>query len=188
MKQSILNNLGIRAERDIPAIDLFNPIALRQTYNLDEDDIRRLKAIRQFCHAWAEEKVVDNRTKIGGPEDAADLMRDIFRDLSHEEAWVLYLNADNRVIGRVQVSVGGLDQTVIDKRRIVKLALESDATAIILFHNHPSGNPSPSKADIEQTEAMQKVCYTFDIKLIDHIIMSSDKFFSFSEEKPFKIH
>lgn len=182
MKQSILNTLGIRAERDIPVIDLFNPIALRQTYNLDEDDIRRLKAIGRFCHAWAEEKVVDNRTKVNGPEDAADTMRDIFRDLDHEEAWVLYLNADNRVIGHVQVSVGGLDQTVIDKRRIIKLALEADATAIILFHNHPSGNPKPSSTDIKETEKLRSACQLFDISVLDHIIVTDKSYYSFADE------
>lgn len=73
--------------------------------------------------------------------------------------------------------------TVIDKKIIVSKALDKKANGIILVHNHPSGNPRPGKADIEQTDSLRKALITFDISLIDHVIISDDSFFSFAEER-----
>ena len=71
----------------------------------------------------------------------------------------------------------------VDTRKIVRTALDENASFVILFHNHPSGDPSPSKADIAETHKLQKALQVFDLKLTDHIIVSDAKFFSFSEEK-----
>lgn len=80
------------------------------------------------------------------------------------------------------ITVGSISSTIVDIRRIVKQALLCNATRIILFHNHPSGNPLPSKADIAETEKLKKACDLFDISLIDHIIIGDDCFYSFADE------
>ncbi len=93
------------------------------------------------------------------------------------------LTSDNTVITEKMISSGTIKMTFIDNRRIIKYALGYDAVGIILYHNHPSGNPRVTKKDLESTEELHKCCKMFDIDLIDHIIISEDKYYSFSEEK-----
>lgn len=110
-------------------------------------------------------------------------MYDILRDLGHEEVWIAYLSAAGKVIDRRKICVGGLDQTVMDERRILLGALELNAKGMILFHNHPSGNSKPSLSDIKQTESLQNICKVLNISLLDHIIISSTEYYSFQEDK-----
>ena len=119
---------------------------------------------------------------ISDSDSAANLLREDLNDLDHEESWVLYLNNCNRPLGKLMITVGSIAATIIDHRRIVKQALLCNATRIILFHNHPSGNPLPSKADITETEKLKKACDLFEISLLDHIIIGDDCFYSFADE------
>ena len=80
------------------------------------------------------------------------------------------------------ITVGTIKSTQIDHRRIIKEALLTNATAIILFHNHPSGTPAPSVADINETNKLRKACDIFDISLLDHIILTDESYYSFAEE------
>ena len=119
---------------------------------------------------------------ISDSDSAANFLREDLNDLDHEESWVLYLNNCNRPLGKLMITVGSIAATIIDHRRIVKQALLCNATRIILFHNHPSGNPLPSKADITETEKLKKACDLFEISLLDHIIIGDDCFYSFADE------
>lgn len=119
---------------------------------------------------------------ISDSDSAANFLREDLNDLDHEESWVLYLNNCNRPLDKLMITVGSIASTIIDHRRIVKQALLCNATRIILFHNHPSGNPLPSKADITETEKLKKACDLFDISLLDHIIIAEDSFYSFADE------
>ena len=119
---------------------------------------------------------------ISDSDSAANFLREDLNDLDHEESWVLYMNNCNRPLGKLMITVGSIAATIIDHRRIVKQALLCNATRIILFHNHPSGNPLPSKADITETEKLKKACDLFEISLLDHIIIAEDSFYSFADE------
>lgn len=112
-----------------------------------------------------------------------DLMIPQMKGLKHEECWILMLNDHNYIISRLCVSSGGGRATVMDIRQILKLSLDKMASALILIHNHPSGNPRPSKADIEQTDILHKACRSCGIDLTDHIVICDDCFFSFSDEQ-----
>jgi DNA repair protein RadC len=103
-------------------------------------------------------------------------------DLEHEEFWLLMLNRANRVLGRFKVSQGGLSGTVIDTRIILKKALDTLASSIIVCHNHPSGNNQPSDADVRITEKLKKASEMLEIKLLDHIIIADKSYFSFADE------
>ena len=105
------------------------------------------------------------------------------RGLEHEEFWVIFLNRANYVIHKEMISMGGLSATVVDTKLVVKKALDKHASGIVMVHNHPSGNPMPGNEDIDQTAAMKKAASTFDISLMDHIIICDDRFFSFADEK-----
>lgn len=119
---------------------------------------------------------------IRGSQQVMALMRPLLCGLDHEECWVLFLNNAGKLISKERISAGGINATVVDSRIIVRKAIEKTATAIILVHNHPSGNPRPGKADISQTEALYKAARSLDISLLDHVIVASDKYFSFSDE------
>ena len=110
------------------------------------------------------------------------------KGLVHEECWVIYLNRANYIIGRERLSTGGVSATVIDIKIIIKNALERLASGIILVHNHPSGNPQPGSSDIRQTGALKKAAETFDISLVDHIIISDGCFYSFADERVEVMH
>ena len=124
----------------------------------------------------------ENLQSVTSADYAASLLREDLTGLDHEENWALYLNRANRPIGKMMVTCGTISSTLMDKRRIVKNALLHDATGIILFHNHPSGNPLPSPHDIEETDALKKCCDLFEIALLDHIIISDRRYFSFAND------
>ncbi len=116
---------------------------------------------------------------ISTDADVVRLMRPIFDPMRHEECWVLYLTSSNRLLERRRVSQGGVQATVVDHRLIVKRALELLSTQIIMIHNHPSGAAEPSAADKTLTEKVRDAAALFDIRLLDHIIISREGEFSF---------
>ena len=115
-------------------------------------------------------------------------MLHLMKGLAHEECWVIYLNRANYILGKERLSSGGTSSTVIDVKMIIKNALEMLASGIILVHNHPSGNPQPGACDIKQTGILKKAAETFDISLLDHIIIADDRFYSFAEERVEVMH
>ncbi len=116
---------------------------------------------------------------ISTDADVVRLMRPVFDAMRHEECWVLYLTSSNRLLERRRVSQGGVQATVVDHRLIVKRALELLSTQIIMVHNHPSGAAEPSAADRTLTEKVRDAAALFDIRLLDHIIISREGEFSF---------
>ena len=103
--------------------------------------------------------------------------------LGHEEFWVVYLNQSNRVLKKHCLSKGSITQTVVDVRLALKNALQSGATALILAHNHPSGGLHPSRSDREVTKRFKSAAALFDIRILDHIILSEKGYFSFLDHK-----
>ncbi len=103
--------------------------------------------------------------------------------LDHEEVWCLFLNSINNVISFDMLSKGTLTETAIDCRTIIRQTLLHNASSIILIHNHPSGNPTPSQPDCRFTSRLSSACSLMDINLVDHIIIADDSFYSFSEER-----
>jgi DNA repair protein RadC len=103
-------------------------------------------------------------------------------DLPHEVFAVVFLNRANRIKHFEIISVGGMTGTVADPRIILKKALEEDAVSLILCHNHPSGNLRPSRADEELTSKIKHAARYFDINILDHIIVSTDGYYSFADE------
>jgi DNA repair protein RadC len=120
--------------------------------------------------------------KITSSKAVFEIMQPIIGELLHEEFWVLYLNNSNKVIHKSQLSKGGITGTVVDVRLIFKLALEHNATAIILSHNHPSGKLLASDADKEITKKLKFAGAQLDIKVLDHIIITEKGYLSFQDE------
>lgn len=124
----------------------------------------------------------DEKPKIDGSKTAVALIRSELMDLPHEEFWVLLLNRANRLVKKKKISEGGVSGTVADPKIIFKLAVEELASAIIVAHNHPSGNPKPSESDITLTKKIKEAGKLLDISLLDHLIIAHDKYYSFADE------
>lgn len=120
--------------------------------------------------------------KITSSKAVFNSMQPIIGELQHEEFWVIYLNNSNKVIYKEQLSKGGLTGTVVDVRLVYKKAVEINATALILCHNHPSGKLQPSNADKLITNKLKIAGETLDIKVLDHIIITENAYFSFADE------
>lgn len=114
--------------------------------------------------------------------DVASYLQILLRDYKHEVFAVIYLNRANKINDFKIISEGGITGTVADPRIILKKALEEDAVSIILCHNHPSGSLKPSKADEELTFKIKEAAKYFDIKVLDHLIVSDDGYYSFADE------
>ena len=121
-------------------------------------------------------------SKIISSKNAFEIMQPIIGELSHEEFWVLFLNNSNKVISKSQLSKGGIAGTIVDIRLVFKLALENGATGLILCHNHPSGNLKPSDADKQITRKIKTAGEILDVKILDHLIITETKYYSFVDE------
>ena len=122
------------------------------------------------------------KTVIRMSSDIAEYLRAIIKDFTYEVFGVMYLNKANKINHFEIVSQGGITGTVADPRIILKRALEQDATSIVLCHNHPSGNLKPSRADEELTNKIKEAARYLDIRVMDHIIVSDEGYFSFADE------
>ncbi|MBW3517650.1 DNA repair protein RadC [Flavobacterium sp. NKUCC04_CG] len=121
-------------------------------------------------------------TKIESSRMVYDLMQPIIGDLAHEEFWVLLLNNSNKIIHQQKLSIGGLTATVVDVRILFKLAIEHQAVGIILCHNHPSGQLTPSETDLRITRKIKQAALLFDISILDHLIVTEKDYYSFADE------
>jgi DNA repair protein RadC len=125
------------------------------------------------------------RPQVKTSKDAADLLKQIWNENKIdfvEQFKVLFLNKANKVLGVFEVSTGGVTGTVADPKLIFVAALKANACGIIISHNHPSGNLKPSEPDERLTEKIKQAGQLLDIKLIDHIIVTSEGYYSFADE------
>ena len=130
------------------------------------------------------------RRQAETPEERPDLstatriynhMLPVLQDLDTEEFWTLMMNQNHRLIKKVKISGGGITETSVDIRLIIKEAVLANATILAVCHNHPSGNLSPSKADEELTKAIQRACELMRIHFMDHVIVTDGQYLSFHE-------
>jgi DNA repair protein RadC len=123
------------------------------------------------------------KTKIRSSKDAFLELTNQFTDPHVEEFHILLLNQANELLSKHFVSRGGITGTVADIRVMARLAIEGKATGLIISHNHPSGQLHPSSADIEITQKIKKGLDLLDIKLLDHLILANNSYFSFSDQQ-----
>lgn len=128
------------------------------------------------------DQVPEKKLRISGSRDAFDLLHIYFEDLQHEEFWVVLLNRANHLISKHLISKGGQAGTIADPKIIFHIALLNHAASIMLAHNHPSGNPKPSNADITLTKKLIAGAQLLDIQVLDHLIFTDQTYFSFADE------
>jgi DNA repair protein RadC len=192
---AILINKG---SRDKSAVDLAKEILRLGSDNLNELGKLTLKDL-QCVKGIGEAKAITiaaalelgrrrqvaatlDKPIVQSSKDIAQYLKAMLKDLTYEVFAVLFLNRANKINHFEIISRGGITGTVADPRIILKKALEEEATSIVLSHNHPSGSLKPSKADEELTKKIREAARYFDIKVIDHIIVSEEGYYSFADD------
>ncbi|MGD2004526.1 MAG: DNA repair protein RadC [Flavobacteriaceae bacterium] len=141
----------------------------------------KIKAALALGQRLSLEKVPE-KLAMTNSQAVHQVIKPMLAHLKHEEFWVLYLNQAHRLIEQQCLSKGGITQTSVDLRLALKRALELGATAMILAHNHPSGNLSPSAADKSLTRKFKHAATTLDLRVIDHLIVAAQGYLSFADE------
>jgi DNA repair protein RadC len=126
--------------------------------------------------------VLSEKPMIKDSKTAYILFQKELGDLNYETFCVLLLNRANKVLKLVKISDGGITGTVVDQRKVFKIALDNNATSIILGHNHPPGQVTPSQADIDLTKKLKTAGLTLDLPVLDHIIVGDGTYYSFADE------
>ena len=124
---------------------------------------------------------IPERSVIGNSHDAYSILKNHLSDLRTEEFWAIFLNNSNKVIYTSQLTQGGISQSIVYVRVLFKTALEHFSTGVIIAHNHPSGSLKPSKEDINITKKIKEAGNVLSIQLLDHIIITQNSYFSFSD-------
>lgn len=124
------------------------------------------------------------KCKIQSSKDAFSCIKQFYYDDLHiyESFFILLLNIANNTIGYAKISQGGVSGTVVDNKLIAKYALDSFASSIILAHNHPSEGVQPSQSDLKLTRKIKDAMEILDIKVLDHIILGEEIYYSFADE------
>lgn len=145
---------------------------MSERYGLEQVSVRMVK-----------EAPLLSDEKINTPEDTVRILADAFRDYDREVVGVVHLQSDNTPINMTIASIGCLNQSLVHPREMLKAAFLSNAAAIMMFHNHPSGDLTPSREDIAITHRMQQLCMMAGIPVLDHIIIGNDRFYYSFREK-----
>jgi|SRR5690554_1734763 len=128
---------------------------------------------------------INDLTKISSSQDVTTVLRKCFDEdtfLIQEQFIVLMMNNSNKVLGFHSLSKGAINSTLVDIRLVFSTAIKNYATSIIVAHNHPSGNLQPSQADKTLTRKIKEAGILLDIRLLDHVILTEDDYFSFADE------
>ena len=192
---AILINNGSKTRS---ALDLAKEILLLGANNLNElgklsiHDFQKVKGIgnaKAITIAAALElgrrrhsEEILQRIKINNSKEIAVYLKTILKDINYEVFVALFLNRSHKIISYEIISKGGISGTVADPRIILKKALDAGASSLIICHNHPSGNLQPSQQDDLLTQKIKSAALYFDIKLLDHIIVSEEGYYSFADE------
>lgn len=167
------NDINLIAKQSITELKKFKGIGLVKASNINA----AFELGRRRTDAGQPEK-----QKIVTSGEAYQFLHKKLTDLPHEEFWILLLNRANRLIKAECISKGGVSGTVVDVRLILKPALESLASGIILCHNHPSGQVNPSQEDVILTKKIKDSAKLMGISLLDHLVIGDSGYFSFMDE------
>lgn len=192
---AILLRSGVRGQS---AIDLARTIIIRfeSFRNMSHTDlsawkqfkglgiakISQIKAALEIGRRFNEQMLKDKKPIIKSSKDVVNILSPRLRDLKKEVFKILLLNSANRIIDIVEITQGSVDHVNPILREIFQKALENFASSIICVHNHPSGDPSPSKEDNSFTNELVRAGKTLQIKVLDHIILGNNAYFSFMDK------
>ena len=166
------NNLNTLGKRSIHELMTYNGVG--------EAKAITILAACELGKRRQQEKAAEHQD-LGSATAVYNYMHPKMQDLDVEEAWVLLMNQNYKLIKPVRISHGGLTETAVDVRIIMKEAILCNATVLALCHNHPSNNPRPSRDDDQLTQRVKKACELMRIHMMDHVIMTDGDYYSYYE-------
>jgi DNA repair protein RadC len=170
-----------RANGNLAEIAKLSVTELSKNCNLTVAQATRVITAFEIGRRRAASEVIP-KVKISSSSNANDIFRSVLTDKPYEEFWIIILNRSNHVIGLKMISEGGISGTVVDPKKIFKIALDNHASSIILGHNHPSGAKYPSDADQKITKKIVNAGLLLEISVLDHLIITDAGFYSFGDD------
>ena len=157
------------------------PEQLKKIKGIGYANIFGLKLVHSVARRYLKEQII-GENYIQSSENVLDYLRHNLRDRGREVFLVVLLNGRNQVLDIVELFEGTLTTSAVYPREVIKLILEKDAAAVIFVHNHPSGNPNPSKDDQNLTQKLKAACSTIDVQLHDHLIIAGNDYTSMADK------
>lgn len=170
------------ASEKLGEIAAMSVAGISNTHGIGQDKAATITAAFELGRRCAQEQAYDKEQQLNSSYTVYKLMSPQMRNLKKEECWMLLLNRNNKLISKELVSIGSIDATCIDHMEVAKRCLEKHASGVILVHNHPSGSSYPSSADMNVTELIRNTLESCGIRLLDHVILASDNWYSFADE------
>jgi DNA repair protein RadC len=168
------------ADNSLPELGKLSVAGIRKLKGIGEAKAVTIAAALELGRRRKMAEAADN-PQIRSSADVFNIFSPLMEDLPHEEFWILFLNRANKVLGRMKISQGGVSGTVTDVRIVMKKAIETLASGLVICHNHPSGNNNPSDADIRITQKIKEAGALMDIQLLDHLIICGKNYYSFAD-------
>ncbi len=174
----------ILADKKLCDLKEITPEELKNTEGIGDVKAARIMAALELAKRIKNEKIEES-PYISSPQDVVDLVMEDMRNYDREHFKSILLNTKNKVLGIETISIGNLNSSLAHPREIFKNAIKRSAASIILIHNHPSGDPQPSREDINLTKELIKVSEILKIKIFDHVIIGNRCYFSMKENNIF---
>ena len=179
--QKITAKLLLNTFKSLRGVLEANPEQLKKIKGIDDANIFGLKLVQSVARRYLKEQII-GENYIQSSENVLDYLRHNLRDRGREVFLVVLLNGRNQVLDIVELFEGTLTTSAVYPREVIKLILEKDAAAVIFVHNHPSGNPNPSKDDQNLTQKLKAACSTIDVQLHDHLIIAGNDYTSMADK------
>ncbi len=179
--QKITAKLLLNTFKSLRGVLEANPEQLKKNKGIGDANIFGLKLVQSVARRYLKEQII-GENYIQSSENVLDYLRHNLRDRGREVFLVVLLNGRNQILDIVELFEGTLTTSAVYPREVIKLILEKDAAAVIFVHNHPSGNPNPSKDDQNLTQKLKAACSTIDVQLHDHLIIAGNDYTSMADK------
>ena len=179
--QKITAKLLLNTFKSLRGVLEASPEQLKKIKGIGDANIFGLKLVQSVARRYLKEQIIGEEF-IQSSENVLDYLRHNLRDRGREVFLVVLLNGRNQVLDIVELFEGTLTTSAVYPREVIKLILEKDAAAVIFVHNHPSGNPNPSKDDQNLTLKLKAACSTIDVQLHDHLIIAGNDYTSMADK------
>jgi DNA repair protein RadC len=179
--QKITAKLLLKTFKSLRGVLEASPEQLKKIKGIGDSNIFGLKLVQSVARRYLKEQII-GEDYIQSSENVLDYLRHNLRDRGREVFLVVLLNGRNQVLDIVELFEGTLTTSTVYPREVIKLILEKDAAAVIFVHNHPSGNPNPSKDDQNLTRKLKAACATIDVQLHDHLIIAGNEYTSMTDK------
>ena len=179
--QKVTAKLLLNTFKSLRGVLEASPEQLKKIKGIGDANIFGLKLVQSVARRYLKEQIIGEEF-IQSSENVLDYLRHNLRDRGREVFLVVLLNGRNQVLDIVELFEGTLTTSAVYPREVIKLILEKDAAAVIFVHNHPSGNPNPSKDDQNLTQKLKAACSAIDVQLHDHLIIAGNDYTSMADK------